>query len=86
MKTRKLLKALGRLFDHEGRKLDKVRDEIEELLDRLRDKRHKLEKKIRHEKNTDERKRLEQKLATIDAQIDKGAEKLADIEARLERD
>lgn len=86
MKTRKLIKQLGKLFDQEGRKLNKVHDEVGELLDKLRDKKHNLEKKIHHEKDADERKRLEHKLATIDAQIAKGVEKLADIEARLKRD
>ena len=86
MKTRKLLKELGKLFDQEGRKLNKVHHEIEELLGKLREKKHNLEKKIRHEKHADERKRLEHKLATIDAQIAKGVEKLTEIEAQLERD
>lgn len=83
MKTRKLLKELGKLFDQQGRKLHKVHDEIEELLVKLRDKKKKLSKKIRDEKQADERKRLEQKLFVIEAQIDKGVAKLADIEAQL---
>ena len=85
MKTRKLLKALGKLFDQEGLKLQKIHDEIGELLQKLRDKKQKLKKKIRHEKNADERKRLERKLAVIEAQIDKGVEKLADLELQLEQ-
>lgn len=85
MKTKKLLKALDKLFDKERRKLHKHYTELNKLLKELHRKKKRLARKIEAQSDEHQREQFERKLAVIDAQIEKGAAALERLEVELEQ-
>ena len=79
MKRKKLLNALARLLDMEGRKQRKHRDELKALLKELKSKKAELEEKMLLEKDERKRKRLGKELEIIKAQREKGIKALQDL-------
>lgn len=83
MNSKKLLKTLDKFFNKEQRKLRKHHDELAKLLLKLDEKEGRLLEKIRSEGDQHKLERLEQKLAIIKAQHDKGTKALAALETAL---
>lgn len=79
MKRKRLLTALARLLDMEGRKQRKHRDELKALLKKLKSKKSELKKKMLLETDERKRKRLGKELEIIKAQRKKGLKALQEF-------